>query len=494
MSELENNEINPTVEEIANKTTENMAKINSDKFSKQPSIKINTKGNLENLGNINDDSFDYVIPSDSYKKHKNKSKQHQRHRKTHHRSSADRITPEEREAMSSGFVFNKQSKSHHHHNTQDRISNEDREAMASGFVFREYKKHKHHRRRHRHMAKGKKVAITIVSIILAVIILVVGSVLVINQVGKSQMHTLDTDDLDISVPQNVDGMDVVTEDNGATIKYNGHTYNINKEISTICFMGIDQRTTDATDENADFINLAAVDEKSKIISVIPISRETMCDINIYDDSGNFVQTENKQICLAFGYGKDEHDRCKNVMTSVSRLCYNIPIASYFALDLDAISILNDDIGGVTVTSNITFTSKEDGRTISEGEDVTLKGQEAEQYVRARDTSVLESNNYRMERQQQYLKSFLSTLVPAAKKDLGVITDLYGTVTTHSITDLTLPKITYLSSSALSIISSSQDINFKKIDGNIESGTNAEFYPDDKSLLETILSVFYIQID
>lgn len=468
MSELENKELdqNKSLEDIVAESTETARKANSVEKVSQPKINVEGKSDVSNL--VQDDEFGYVIPRESWKVHHKKSKKiHKKKMKSRIRSKeADRLSPDEKDAMSEGYIF-----------------------------YEHAKKSRHKKRRRKHMAKGKKIAIIIVSIILGLAIIAASSFLILKEVGASQMHTLDTDDLDLSIPTKVAEEEVDVSDNGETIKYNGHTYKINKKISTVCLMGIDQKTTEASDENADFVNLCAIDETNKKISIIPISRETMCEINIYTDDGMYIGQDVKQLCLAFGYGNDPKQRAENVTTAVSRLCYNIPIASYFTIDLVAIPILNDDVGGVSVTPNFSFVSPEDGRQINEGESVILHGMEADTYVRHRDTSVLDSNVDRMARQQEYIKSFLSTLVPAAKSDLSVVTDLYSTVTEHSVSNLTLPKILYLASSSLDLITSSNDIEFKSISGETVKGPiNAEFHPDEKDLLETILSVFYSQVD
>lgn len=61
-------------------------------------------------------------------------------------------------------------------------------------------------------------------------------------------------------------------------------------------------------------------------------------------------TEKQQICLSYSYGDGKESSCENTVNSVQRLFYNIPINTYFSLDLDGISALNDSVGGVDVVS------------------------------------------------------------------------------------------------------------------------------------------------
>ena len=180
----------------------------------------------------------------------------------------------------------------------------------------------------------------------------------------------------------------------------------------------------------------------------------------------------------------------NTRKTISRLFYGLPLKYHFAIDMDALITLNDVIGGVTLTSSITFTSPIDGRTIAEGETVTLHGKEAEYYVRHRDTEILDSNNDRMKRQQEYIKAFMSSIIPAAKKDASVVMDLYNEIKVNSETNLRLPQITYLSTTALTKLRRAGDIEYVSLTGEITAGEHAELNVSNATLMRTMLDIFY----
>ena len=158
--------------------------------------------------------------------------------------------------------------------------------------------------------------------------------------------------------------------------------------------------------------------------------------------------------------------------------------------MDALTTLNDAIGGVTLTSSITFDSPVDGRTIREGETVTLRGKEADFYVRTREYDPLDANNARMERQQQYISAFLNAIIPAAKQDISVIGNLYSAIDVNSDTTLDLPKMTYIASAALSHMNSVSDIEYVRLNGEFTEGENAEMHVSDEDAIRTMLKVFY----
>ena len=115
------------------------------------------------------------------------------------------------------------------------------------------------------------------------------------------------------------------------------------------------------------------------------------------------------------------------------------------------------------------------------------------YVQSREYDDLEGNNARMDRQQQYIKAFLSSIIPAAKKDISTVTTLFGVVSEHSDSTLDLPKVTYLATAALSKMRSASQIEYVSLTGKIKAGEHAEMYLDNKDVLETMLRVFYTPV-
>ena len=207
-------------------------------------------------------------------------------------------------------------------------------------------------------------------------------------------------------------------------------------------MGIDNRklkdnAVSGTGGQADALYLFTYDTKRGHIKVLSLNRDIMTDISRYDEGGNYVDTATAQLCLAYAYGDGKQTSAENQVTATERLLYNIPINAYYAIDLDAIKILNDDVGGVTVTPDYTFES------FTKGQTVTLKGDMAEAFVRHRDTSLLDDNLRRMDCQKQYLTAFAGSIVPAIRKDFHVSLDLYKDTTTNTVTNISAPILTYL---------------------------------------------------
>ena len=182
----------------------------------------------------------------------------------------------------------------------------------------------------------------------------------------------------------------------------------------------------------------------------------------------------------------------NTTVSLSRLFFNLPLKNYFAINLDALTTINDAIGGVTLTSSITFVSPEDGRTIHEGEAVTLHGKEAQYYIRTREFDELTSNNERMNRQQQYIIALIQSVIPALKEDISRVTSLYNEVSENSDSNMSLSDIVYISSVVLPKIKSI-DVDFVTLKGEITKGEFAEMHVSNDDAITAMLEVFYREI-
>ncbi|MCQ2451311.1 MAG: LCP family protein [Clostridia bacterium] len=331
-------------------------------------------------------------------------------------------------------------------------------------------------------SKGKKILITVLCIILALIILAVSTFFVLYLSGKSKFHK---NDRNIKA-SNISGLEI-DED---TVEYNGEKYKLNNDIVSILIMGIDKnRVSDnmgiGKNGQADALFLMTLNTQNKGIKIIPIPREAMADIDIYSKSGKFSGTENGQICLSYAYGKNANDSCENTKKSAERLLLNINIGNYLAIDLKSISVMTDKIGGITLNCIETLPEFD----CVEGKSIFLKGDRAQYYLQARSEDITGSTK-RIERQKQFLDAFASKAGNKIMGDFGLIKDYYDTMKPYICTDLSFSQITYLASTMISKNVGSK-FDYLHIDGETKMGEEwVEFYPDDDSLVKVILDAFY----
>lgn len=334
------------------------------------------------------------------------------------------------------------------------------------------------------MKKGKKIALIILAVILALILALVGSFLIITQIGKSQFHDADT---------HISAEEVTVEDE-TTITYNGKKYTLNENIVSVLVMGIDRENVNenfgsGNNGQADVIFVATIDTETKRTCIIPISRETMVDVNLYTQDGKFAGTKHEQLCLAYAYGNTTEQSSQNVLTSVKRLLYGINISSYVTIEMSGVIELTNLVGGVNVTA-IEDAIYYDKVFFYKGQEITLKGENARQYIQYRGTDI-EANARRMARQKQFLSALLNKTGNLVLNDFSKLITVYNTMTPYFESNISFAQIAYLAQNCLTI-NFGDTIQYKTIEGTLNQGEEwIEFEADKESALQTVIDVFYL---
>ena len=339
---------------------------------------------------------------------------------------------------------------------------------------------------------------TIAAIIIGILVIIAVTLVVLMYKGQKSALEANKEVENIVVPEETEAtIETDTDDENIYIFYNGKKYTYNDKVTTILFAGIDkhadeQHGTYGTSGQADTIFVAALNTETGDYKLMAISRDTMTDVNVLDGNGNFSGTEKLQVCLSYAYGDGKEASCENLKRSVSRILLGIPINSYAAVDLDAIPILNDEVGGVEVTVNEDLTTRDPELWV--GNTLTLTGAQAETFVRARDITGDENqNNLRMERQKIYLTSFIKKTLALTKEDIKTPLRLYNSVSDYVVTDIDASMITYYTSIFLKTGFSAED-NMVKIPGTTTASEQyAEYYVDNKALFELILDTYYTEV-
>ena len=343
------------------------------------------------------------------------------------------------------------------------------------------------------MKKSKKIHITVVSCILGLCLLVVGTFGFLYYRGKNGL--LDKSGMSLNPPG-----DTKVIDNGNYIFYNGHNYRYKDSMTSILFMGVDKdelgtvNNVVGTGGQADALYLIAIDTDNGVTTTFQISRNAMVDIDLYNTAGDFIRTENNQICLSYAYGDGKETSAENTVRSVRRLFYGLPVAqSYTALDISGISALNDSIGGVTVTSPVTYKDDSNKVVYNEGQTYELHGKDAENFVRLRNHKSDNYNDNRMARQKAYFNAFIDKTVTMTKSDITTPVAIYNSAKPYMTTNLSVSKVSYLATDLLRKGITSADI--QKVPGKDKEGKNyVEYKVDNKKFFKMIVDTFYVQAD
>lgn len=283
------------------------------------------------------------------------------------------------------------------------------------------------------------------------------------------------------------------------IEYDGKTYQFNEDVISFAFIGVDQRTMESV-ENTDFVGandtniVVAINTKSGEVNMIAIPRETVVDIDKYR-KGEYLGTEKDRLALAYAYGDGRELSCMDTVYAMSRVLYNVPIEKYYALNLSGIAPINDSIGGVLLQSQCDLPQY----SVKTDDIITLKGDMAESYVRARSMTDIDASLERSNRQVQYLQSFADQTFPAVLVNFGTIADLYNVGAEYSQTNMSLQDVTYMASVLLS--KGTNHFDATVLEGEMkteqdsagEGNLHALFTPSEDELMQTILDTFYLRI-
>ena len=275
-----------------------------------------------------------------------------------------------------------------------------------------------------------------------------------------------------------------------TIERNGVKYFPRQDITVMLIMGIDEvgPVKDSGSYNntgeADMIALAVFDETNEQMDILYINRDTMVDMPVLGIGGKPAGTANRQIAVSHTYGSGLEDSCENTKKTVSDLLYGLPINYYVAMNMDAIPLLNDAVGGVTVTVVDDFSDVNPNIPMGE---TTLMGQEALDYVQERREVGDQKNISRMERQKEYMKNFLSAFKSKTSASDMFVLNTYEQVSDYIVTDL-------VAKSMSSIWNKYADYQLDEVvtlqgENTLENGHYA-FILDEAALDALILKMFY----
>ncbi|MBQ4569522.1 MAG: LCP family protein [Ruminococcus sp.] len=276
-----------------------------------------------------------------------------------------------------------------------------------------------------------------------------------------------------------------------SITVDGVKYNKKKNIETLLLMGLDKFDTEQVgdsynnDLQSDFLMLFVIDHASSSYNALHINRDTMVDIDILGLADEKTGSVNKQLSLAHTYGNGGSSSSRNVVNSVSRLLNNIEIEHYLSVTMDAVPYINDKLGGVEVQVLDDFTGIDD--TLVKGETITLSGNQALTYVRARQGMDDSTNSARMVRQRQYLESLFQKASFMANEDEALIAEVTEEMWEDTVSDYDIVEM----QEVLTCISDYELDSFCSLEGENKKGERyMEFYPSAESVNNTILKLFY----
>lgn len=275
-----------------------------------------------------------------------------------------------------------------------------------------------------------------------------------------------------------------------TIVRDGVSYFPRQDITVLMLLGIDQvgpvqaSEYNSNEGNADMIALVIFDEVDESYSVLTLNRDTMTDIPIIGLGGKRAGSIYAQLTLSHTYGSGLEDSCENTRAAVSDLLGGINIDYYISMNMSAISMVNDAVGGVQVTVTDDFSQVDPD--ITKGEFV-LHGEQARTFLQSRYDIGNQLNLSRMERHKEYMDGFVDALGKSLESSDSFVIDTYDAVADYIVTDCSVNTVS-------GMLNRYADYELKEIAApegeNVRGDEYMEFYVDEEALDELVLRLFY----
>lgn len=279
--------------------------------------------------------------------------------------------------------------------------------------------------------------------------------------------------------------DVSMERGGKTLYYREN------EITNYLIVGVDkQNVTEVTGHQhggqADFLVVLAIDRIHRTVTPLMLDRDTMVEMQTYGIFGHPSGTKVMQLCLAQAYSGVNIPGSVNTVQTVEKLLQGIKIAHYVVLDMTAIPVVNDALGGVEVTLQDDFTMFDPAMT--RGTTLRLMGEQAEFFVRGRMTVADGTNASRMLRQQQYLSGLLTQFHRTVGGDQVNLRRVFASIKDHIVSDATEDTL-------LRDVNAYDEYEWKPLQTlsgqhEIDAYGFAEFWADPEALRSTVAEIWF----
>lgn len=238
-----------------------------------------------------------------------------------------------------------------------------------------------------------------------------------------------------------------------------------KDPISIALFGIDSdESRDGLGERSDSIILLSVNPNTDKTVMVSVPRDTRAEI-----VGNGT-VEKINHAYAYGGPSMAKDSLENLM--------DVPIDHYVSINMDGLKDLIDIVGGVTVTSNATFTVK--GNSYVKGLPYDMDGTEALAFTRSRYEEGSGGDFGRQDRQQLVVEALGQKLL-----SVGSITRINSIVDTLGYnvkTDLTMADIQDIGTKYNGARRNVERIQLEGTGETMEDGL-WYFLPDEESLKE-----------
>lgn len=331
---------------------------------------------------------------------------------------------------------------------------------------------------------------------LAKLLLILGGIVAAGLLLYALGTRLEQAEKDPLATQAQEGLPSVRFKEDQTLEYQGQRYKLRKNLTSLLLIGVDKADgAEAPDlafrsgGQADYLSLMVIDDRAKTVRRINIDRDTMTDITVLSALGKPKGTRRAQISLAHGFGGDPEQAAELTIQAAENLLQGVSIDGYVAFTMDAISTMNDLVGGVSVLIEEDLTAIDPA--FVNGQQVVLSGDQAERFVRARKGVTGGTNLNRMRRQNAFITAFFQQVAIRMREDAGFVNRLLNNLSPAMTSSLRLGRL----ASLLYRTRGYEAARPFTLQGErrVNALNNVELYPEEGSVMMAILGAFYEEV-
>lgn len=216
------------------------------------------------------------------------------------------------------------------------------------------------------------------------------------------------------------------------ITVDGKDYQYRTNIKTILFLGIDTSNESKNQGQSDVIELILFDRDQQKIKILSLSRDTICNIHLFDSEVNDLGWDNQYLGLAYSYGKDKKYGCILTKNAISKLLKDIPLVNYTSFDISTLKDMQGVVGNMKIVLDDDYVDIDP--SWEKGQELTITQDNVETFLRVRNTTQDFSNRTRMQRQKLYIETYINQLKMNLNNDykstLNKMYEFYNQLTTN----------------------------------------------------------------
>ena len=274
---------------------------------------------------------------------------------------------------------------------------------------------------------------------------------------------------------------------GSKLTYKDEHYIQKDGLTTVLLLGIDYGGEEddrsiGTGGRSDTIVVMVLDDKDQSITTLSVNRDTITEVVVYDNKGDYLYSGEMQINMQHVFGDSAKRANYLTKKTVSELLCGRHIDGSISLSLDGIPVIADLIGGLTLTMNEDYSYIDPAYT--KGTTVTLDGDALERFIRYRDTEETGSNETRMARHQWLIQQLFETLGSKGMTELAE--QIMDKAADYIETDLDADSIKKIARYEM------KEDGLKVPGQTVEGEMHDEFYVDQEALEQLLLDLFYVK--